>query len=66
MAKKTQYRVARTEKITVGDHDYNLVAGEIRDDLPEELVEALGGDYGAIVEATDEDLEAAKAAEEEG
>lgn len=61
---KTKYRVARSENISSGGVDYTLVAGEIRDDLPEDLIEALGGDYGAVVEATDEDLANVKVAEQ--
>lgn len=64
MAKKTQYRVTRSENISSGGVDYTLVAGEIRDDLPDDLVEVLSGDQGILVEATDEDVEAVKVAEQ--
>ena len=42
------YRVLRTEKIARGETTYDLTAGGVRDDLPDDLIEALSGEYGAI------------------
>lgn len=47
--KKDAWKSTRTESFTRGETTYNLVAGEVYDDLPEDLVEMLSGDYGGLV-----------------
>ena len=54
-AKATHYRVLRTDRVVRGDAVYDLTAGEVRDDIPDDLAEILGGDHGAIEPVEDAD-----------
>ena len=49
MAKTTKatphYRATRSEKITRGETTYDLVVGQVYDDLPDDLIELLCGKF---------------------
>lgn len=42
------YRSTRTQKISSGGQDWDLVAGAVYDNLPQDLIDSLGGDHGGL------------------
>lgn len=62
---KSAWKATRNETVSSGGVDVVLVAGQIYDDLPQDLIDTYSGEYGGLVEPTDEDYEALEAAEAE-